>query len=194
MPSSEDEQLVEAGPLLLAAALKGCTAAGPLAVVDMAGPDLALGLLAASTVWAQLILRCAHLREVRGTHIVLWSVGGIWQNPGSECCPVAQDKFTYRHAVACSVHCRQGFALLQHESPLERLAAESGHTDSILCTFMPDLYTWKPCASSEPCTVPFPKKTALGMICRSWLSRRMRYQSSFAILAAQQNVKIFPGC
>ena len=78
MPASEDEQLVEAGPLLLAAALKGGTAMGPLAVVDMAGPDLALGLLAASTVWAQLILRCAHLREVRGTPAVLWSVAGSW--------------------------------------------------------------------------------------------------------------------
>ncbi len=77
MPASEDERLVEAGPLLLAAALKGCTAAGPLAVVDMAGPDLALGLLAASTVWAQLILRCAHLREVRCTRLVLWSVGRV---------------------------------------------------------------------------------------------------------------------
>ena len=77
MPASEDEQLVEAGPLLLAAALKGCTAAGPLAVVDMAGPDLALGLLAASTVWAQLILRCAHLREVREMYVVLWIVRGV---------------------------------------------------------------------------------------------------------------------
>ena len=104
MPASEDEQLVEAGPLLLAAALKGGTTVGPMAVVDMAGPDLALGLLAASTVWAQLILRCAHLRKVRGTPVVLWSVAGSWRNPGPECRPVAQLKFTSLHTIACSVH------------------------------------------------------------------------------------------